>query len=189
MKTIIILFAIIAFSPLLSAQQPLKPLDPPELVNMKADHVRAMNRAQIAPLTSYIQTLTSMRQFYVRESKPDAVASVDAALKTAHDELDAANAGSNMTTTAATQLQIDEGIYGDLQRNKVQDDVTNYVKNALATGQPTVSVRRSDMLGAKDPAPGVHNNLRVTYTIDGKRKIKEFKDGTDAVLDFKKDLR
>ncbi|HEY3836808.1 MAG TPA: hypothetical protein VGL72_09560 [Bryobacteraceae bacterium] len=188
MKTAVILFAVIALSPILYAQQPLKALDPPELVEAKADHVRAMNRVQIAPLTAYLQSLTSLRQLYVREAKTDAVASVDAAIKSARAELDAATAGSNMTVAAATQLQIDQAVYGDLQRNRVAD-VTNYIKDALATGQPTVSIWGHQMLGATDPAPGTAKSVRVTYAVDGKRKFKDFKEGPDAILNFKKDLR
>jgi hypothetical protein len=188
MKAHLILLALIASDPFLSAQQPSKPLDPPELVASKAEHVRAMNRAQIAPLTAYLQTLTSLRQQYVRESKTDSVASVDVAIKGAREELDAANAGSNITVAAATQLQVEQAVYGDLQRNHVAD-VTNYIKSALASGQPTVSLWGHEMLGATDPAPGVRKSVRITYSVDGKRKVKEFKESADAVLDFKKDLR
>ena len=189
MKTALLLLAIIASSSLAPAQQPpLKALDPPDLVARKAEHIRDMFRAQIVPLTSYIQTLTFLRQQYVRESKSEAIGLVDAEIQSARQELDAATAGSNITTTAAAQLQIDEAIYGDLVRNRV-DDVTHYIQNAFASGQPSVSIYRPTMLGAHDPAPGVHKSTRITYTINGKRKTKEFKDGPDSVVDFKKDLR
>jgi hypothetical protein len=179
---------IIASGAILLAQQSLPPVDPPELVQAKADHVRAMYRAQIAPLTSYLQTLTSIRQQYVRESKLDAVTAIDLAIKNATAELDAANAGSNITVSGATQLQIELAVYGDLQRNRVAD-VTNYFKSAIASGKGTVSMYGWNMFPSADPAPGVHKGVRITYTVDGKRKSKDFKESQDAVLDLKKDLR
>jgi hypothetical protein len=184
MKTSLLLLAIIASGTALQAQQSLPPLDPPELVQAKADHVRAMYRAQIAPLTAYLQTLASLRQQYARESKLDSIT----AIENATAELDAANAGSNITVSAATQLQIDQAVYGDLQRNRV-GDVTNYFRSALASGKDTVSMYGWNMLPGTDPAPGVKKNVRITYTVDGKRKFKDFKESQDAMLDFKKDLR
>ena len=83
MKTALLLLAIIASSSLAPAQQPLKALDPPDLVARKAEHVRDMFRAQIVPLTSYIQTLTFLRQQYVRESKSEAIGLVDAEIQSA----------------------------------------------------------------------------------------------------------
>jgi hypothetical protein len=68
-------------------------------------------------------------------------------------------------------------------------DVTNYFRSALASGKDTVSMYGWNMLPGTDPAPGVKKNVRITYTVDGKRKFKDFKESQDAMLDFKKDLR
>jgi hypothetical protein len=171
-----------------TAQQPLKPLDPPELITDRADHLRAMQRAAIPPLTNYLRTLESLQQFYTRQNKADAATSVAAEITTVKEQLEEAEAGSNISLTAPVQLQIDKVEYGDLARNHVLDE-TKYVQNAFAAGKATVSIYGATMAGASDPAPGISKSVRVTYTINGKRKEKIYKEGPDAILDFKKDLR
>ena len=78
MKAAAVFLALIGSSTVLFGQQPLKPVDPPELVTRRADHIRTMKRLEIAPLTSYIQSLTILKQQYMREAKSEAIAAVDA---------------------------------------------------------------------------------------------------------------
>jgi len=170
------------------AQQPAGTVEPPELVARRAEHIRAMKRAEIAPLTAYIQALTFLKQQYARENKVAAIAAVDAEIKQATDDLAAANAGTDITTAAPVQLQIEQALYGDFQRNK-SVDVTAYIVNAFKSGNATVSIRGTDMAGASDPSPGVVKSLKVVYLFNGKRKEKIFKTGTDVLLDFKRELR
>src|SRR3954463_13042871 len=75
----------------LLGQAPLKPVNPPELVAQKGEHIRTMRRAQIAPLTSYIQSLKALRQRYSFQQKADAVAAIDAEISAATAELAAAS--------------------------------------------------------------------------------------------------
>jgi len=188
MRSYIAVIALIALAGIAVAQQPIKPVDPPQLVARRAEHIRAMKRAEIAPLTSYIQSLNALRQQFAREANSQAVAAVDAEIKIAKDELAAANAATNITTAAPVQLEINQALYGDFQRNRTAD-VTAYIQNAFASGTPTVSIRGTDMVGAADPSPGAAKSLKVIYTFNGKRKEKTFKDGADAMLDFKGDLK
>jgi len=188
MKTLAVVLALLATALCAMAQQPSQTVEPPELVAKRAEHIRAMNRAQIAPLTAYIQALTFLKQQYVREAKAAAAAAVDAEIKIATDDLAAANAVTDITTAAPVQLQIDQALYGDFQRNR-SVDVTAYIQNAFKSGAATVSIRGTDMAGATDPSPGVAKSLKVIYTYNGKKKEKVFKTGTDVMLDFKRELR
>src|SRR5580698_2817775 len=74
------------------AQQPLKPLDPPELIASRADHLRAMQRAAIPPLTNYLRTLEPLQQFYTRQGKADAAAAVTAEITAVKEQLEEAQA-------------------------------------------------------------------------------------------------
>ena len=188
MKFHFTVFTLIAMTVFAVAQQPVKPVDSPQLVARRAEHIRAMKRAEIAPLTSYIQSLASLKQQFAREANAEAAIAVDSEIKTAKDELAAANAVTNITTAAPVQLQIDQALFGDFQRNRTVD-VTAYIQNAFASGTPTASIRGSDMAGASDPSPGVVKSLKFVYTFNGKRKEKTFKTGSDAVLEFKRDLK
>jgi hypothetical protein len=173
---------------ILRAAEPLKPVEPPELVADRAEFLRAMQRASVQPLSNYLRLLQSRQQFFAREGKAEAAAAVAAEVATIKEQLTAAQAASDLTTAAPTQLQIDKAEFGDFQRNRVLD-VTKYVQNAFTAGKATVSLRGTDMVGASDPSPGVHKSIRIVYTINGKRKERLFKDGPDALLDFKKDLK
>jgi hypothetical protein len=170
------------------AQQAVKPLDPPELIAKRADHLRAIQRATIQPLSTYVRELESLQGFYSRAGKAEAAAAVAAEIVTVKEQLATAQSASNITTGSPVQLQIDLVQFGDIERNRVID-VTKYVQDGFSSGRSSISIRGTDMVGARDPAPGVHKNIKILYTVNGKRKEKVFKDGPDAVLDFKKDLK
>lgn len=188
MNRLIPLFALLVSVMSASAQQSIQQVDPQELVALRAEHLRNMKRAEIAPLTSYLQSLAYLKQQFVRESKPAAAAAVQAEIKLATDDLGAANAATNLTTAAPVQLQIDQALYGDLQRNRTVD-VTAYIQNAFKSGSPSVSLHGTDMAGSTDPAPGVKKSVKIIYTFNGRRKEKTVIEGVDATLDFKRDLK
>jgi hypothetical protein len=185
MKILTTVIVLLAMSMTLVAQQTV---EPPELVARRGEHLRAMKRVEIAPLTAYIQSLGFLKQQFAREGKPEAAAAVDAEIKSATDELNEAIAATNITTAAPAQFQIEQALFGDFQTNRTID-VTAYFQNAFKGGAPSVSIRGSDMAGATDPSPGVVKSVKIIYTFNGKRKEKTFKTGNTAVLDFKRDLK
>jgi hypothetical protein len=169
-------------------QQPPKPLDPPELVAARAEHLRAMHRASIQPLSNYLRSLQSLQQFFVRQGKAEAVTAVAAEIAAIKEKLDEAQAGSNLSVAAPLQLQIEKAVFGDLERNRVRD-VTKYVQDGFASGKPVLSLVRVDMMSGHDPAPGVKKFTKITYIVNGKRKEKLFEESQDVIVDFKKDLK
>lgn len=165
----------------------LKPVDPPELVAKRADHLRSVQRILAPQLAAYLKTLESLQQQYLREGKTDAVLAVASEMGAIKDQLAQANAASDLSGQSPIQLQIDAAAYGDFKTNRTVD-VTAYIQKAFTAGAPSVSIVRKDMMGARDPAPFVHKEFKITYTINGRRKEKVVKD-PEGVLDFKQDLK
>ena len=167
-----------------AAQEPLKREDPAELKARRAEHLRDMKRAQIAPLTNYLRVLDPLRQQFMREGKTDAALSVDVEIRNTKKELEAATAESNITTPVAAPFHIDSARIGNAEVNQWVD-VTGYLQKAADSGDATVGISRNNM-GIGDPAPYHAKFLEVVYTLNGKQKKKSFK--AEGTLDFKKDL-
>ena len=179
--------ALLALTTPVLAQNAPKPVDPPELVARRAEHLRAISRVQIQPLATYLRTLEPLKQQYVREGKSEAAQAVEAEIQSIKQQLQAAQNVSDITATAGApvQFQLDSVVFGDPPTKRVKD-ATVAVRAAMDAGQPTLFLD-GRQLGVGDPAPGTHKVVIVTYTINGKKKDKTFK--ADTELDFKKDLR
>ena len=178
----ITLLMLAAYAP---AQNAAKPIDPPELISRRAEHLRAISRAEVPPLATYLRTLEPLKQQFAREGKADAVLAVDAEIQSIKQQLQAAQNASDITAAAPVQFQLDSVIYGDPPTKRVKD-ATAAVRALMDAGQPTMFLD-GRQLGGGDPAPGTRKVVVVTFTINGKKKEKTFNENTP--LDFKKDLR
>ena len=158
--------------------------EPPELIARRAEHLRAISRAQIPPLTAYLRTLEPLKQQLARDGKSDAALAVDAEIQSIRQQLQAAQSATDITTAAPVQFQLDSAVFGDPATKRVRD-VTAAIRAAMDSGQPTMFLDNGQLGG--DPAPGTKKVVVITYTINGKKKDKTFK--ADTALDFKKDLR
>jgi len=146
--------------------------EPPELIARRADHLRAISRAQIPALTTYIRTLEPLKQQFTREGKADAALAVDAEIKSIQEQLNAAQVATNITTAPPTQLQIESATYGHQQSKRVAD-VTAAIRSAVDSGAASIVIANKDLgLQGSDPSPGAHKTAVVVYRINGKRKEK-----------------
>ena len=181
---------IILLTPVISAfaQQPPAPLDPPELVTARNEHFKAMQSASIQPLTNYLRKLESWRQFVSKQGRADAVTAIAAEITKAKEDLAAAQAAATASAAVPIQILIEKAEFGDFATKRLMD-VTQYIQGPFLAGVASISVAGSDMVGGRDPAPNVHKTLKVTYTVNGKRKDKTFVTSLNSKLDFKKDLK
>jgi hypothetical protein len=188
MKTIALLgVSLLSLASTLQAQNPARPVDPPELIARRADQIRAINRAQIPPLETYLRALEPLKQQFAREGRSDAAAAVDTEIKSTKDQLAAAVAASNLTTAAPAQLQIESATYGHAPTNRMAD-VTAAIRSAVESNLPTIVIASKDLgLSGADPAPGAHKTATIIYRINGRKKEKKFEENT--VLKIKEDLR
>lgn len=184
MKPSALLLALFIAATTAFAQKPASPAEPPELIASRAEHMRAMSRASVQPLSTYLRTLEPLKQQFLRNGKTDAALLVDDEIKSIKDQLRAAEAASNITTAAPVQFQLDNVMYGD-PKSKRMKDVTDHVRAAMDAGQATLLLDNRELGG--DPAGGVKKTVIVSYTVNGKHKQKTYIGG--ATLDFKKDLR
>jgi hypothetical protein len=188
MKTIVLLCVLLSFLRCsLPAQNPPRPVDPPELIARRAEQLRAISRAQIQPLEIYLRALEPLRQQFAREGKPESAAAVDAEIKSTKEQLAAAQAASNPTTSAPAQLQIESATYGHAATNRMAD-VTAAIRSAVESDTPSIVIASKDLgLSGSDPAPGAHKTATIIYRINGRKKEKKFEENT--VLKIKEDLR
>jgi hypothetical protein len=184
MKTHRLVLALVLAAAPLFAQKAAPPPEPPELIASRAEHLRAMSRAQVQPLAAYLRTLEPLKQQFLRAGKSDAAVAVDTEIASIKEQLKAAQAASDITTAAPVQFQLENVMFGDPATKRMKD-VTSRVRAALDAGQPTLVLGNRELGG--DPAGGVHKTVIVTYTINGMRKTKTLMAG--STLEFKKDLR
>jgi len=188
MKAIVLLCVFLSlFTSSAPAQNPPRPVDPPELIARRAEQLRAISRAQIQPLETYLRALESLRQQFAREGKAESAAAVDAEIRNTRDQLAAAEAASNPTTSAPAQLQIESATYGHAPTNRMAD-VTAAIRSAVESDVPTIVIASKDLgLSGADPAPSAHKTATIVYRINGRKKEKKFEENT--VLKIKEDLR
>jgi hypothetical protein len=163
-------------------------VEPPELVTARAEHLRAMSVASVPPLTDYLKKLESWRQFFAQHGNAAGAAAVAAEIDKVKADLADAHSAANPMAVSANQLVIDHAEYGDFAQKKTMD-VTKFFVDAWSAKKDTLSLFGHDMLGATDPAPGRAKSFKITYTFNGVRKEKTFKEGPTEVLSFKKELR
>lgn len=185
MKTLplLIILALVAASQA-TAQNAPSTTEPRELTVRRAEHLRAMSRAQVQPLAAYLRSLEPLKQQFAREGKSDAALAVDAEIKSVKEQLQGAQAASDITSAAPVQVQLENVMFGDPATKRMRD-VTSHVRAALDSGQPSIVLGNRELGG--DPAGGVRKSVIVTYSVNGKRKQKTLL--ADTILDFKKDLR
>jgi hypothetical protein len=157
--------------------------DPSELIAQRAEYMRAAARASVGPLTAYLRVLEPLRQQYAREGRTDAAVAVQNEMKSIQMQLDAAQANSNLSTSAPVQLYIESVSYGHQQTKRVAD-ATTAVRSALEAGSPSIVIATKDLgLQGADPAPGAHKTAVIVYTINGRKKEKIVDENTP--LNFK----
>jgi len=157
--------------------------DPPELLARRAEYLKASSRAQIQPLTDYLRNLEPLRQQLAREGRADAALTITKEMNSIQDQLAAAQAAADATTSAPVQLQIESATYGHQPTKRVAD-VTIAVRSAVESGNHSMTIANKDLgLQGADPAPGAHKTALIVYTINGRRKQKIVDENT--VLDFK----
>lgn len=185
----LVLFATICFA-LVAGGAPVPPnqVEPPELVTARAEYLRALNAASIPPLTAHLKKLESWRQFFAQHGNTAGAAAVATEIDKIKVDLGDAQSAANPMAVSVNQVVIEHAEYGEFALKKTMD-VTKFFVDAYAAKKETISLFGKDMLGASDPAPGRAKSFKITYTINGVRKEKTFKDGTSEVLNFKKELR
>jgi hypothetical protein len=185
MRICILLFAgVLALGSGAAAQTDGRATEPPELIALRGELARTIARVQIAPLTNQLRALESLKQQFAREGKLDSALAVGTEAKSVQQQLDAAQAAADLTTAAPTQFKLESAFYGDPKTKRLRD-VTAAVRSAIDSGTGTLTVDTAD-LGRPDPAPGTEKFLIVTFTINGQRREKTFKERT--VVNFKQQL-
>jgi hypothetical protein len=163
-------------------------VEPPELVTARAEYLRAINVASVPPLTAYLKKLESWRQFFTQHGNTAGASAVAAEIDKIKADLADAQSAANPMAVSANQLVIEHAEYGDFAQKKTMD-VTKFFVDAHSGKKETLSLFGHDMLGATDPAPGRAKSFKITYTLNGVRKERTFKEGPSEVLNFKKELR
>jgi len=171
MKAIVLLCVFLSlFTSSAPAQNPPRPVDPPELIARRAEQLRAISRAQIQPLETYLRALESLRQQFAREGKAESAAAVDAEIRNTRDQLAAAEAASNPTTSAPAQLQIESATYGHAPTNRMAD-VTAAIRSAVESDvPPSSSLRRTWVCQAPIPRQAPIKPPRSSIESMGERR-------------------
>ena len=170
---------------LLTIAQEKPPTDPPELVAMRGEHLRSMQRVALPVLSAYARQLEAQKGLFSRQGKLEAAIAVDNELKEVAKQLQAANvatAGSG----AAMQLAIISAMYGHAPSKRFMD-VSRNLRKAMESGATSIKLNDDEAGGKKDPAPYAPKDTTITYTINGQRKQKTFPEGYN--LNFKEDLQ
>jgi hypothetical protein len=165
--------------------QNASPIDPPELVTMREEHLRSMQRVAIPILTAYARQLESQKSIYTRQGKLDAALAVDNELKEVSKQLQAAN-NAAARTGATMQLTILSASYGSPTKKRFTDTTKN-LRKVFESGTPTIKLNTDEGAAGVDPAPFTPKETTITYTINGQRKQKTFPEGYK--LTFKDDLQ
>ncbi len=184
MNKLILHFLVLAISGLTAIAQNAPPVDPPELVSAREEHLRAMQRAAIPVLSAYARQLESLKASFTREGKLDAALAVDNELKEVNKEAQAAD-NAAARTGAALPLTILSAVYGAPAKKHVMD-VTKTLRKALESGNEGIKLSTSEAGAGVDPAPMTPKETKIIYTINGQRKEKTFQEGYK--LKFKDDL-
>lgn len=159
--------------------------DPQELVTLREEHVRAMQRQSIPLLTAYVRKLEAQKTNFTRQGNLDGALATDRELKEITKQLQLANAIAS-GSVATMKLSIVSVIYQDAKTNR-SADVTKGVRKFFESGGTKLRLHKDEApFGGVDPAPGVEKSTVITYFINGQRKEKTFKEGHR--LDFKEDL-
>ena len=159
-------------------------IDPPELAAMREEHLRALQRVAIPVLGAYLRQLESQKSVFTRQGKLDAALAVDNEFKEVSKQLQAANDAS-ARTGSTLKLTILSASYGAPAKKRVAD-ITKNIRKALESGASIIKLNTEEGAAGVDPAPFTPKETTITYTINGQRKQKTFKEGHN--LNFKDDL-
>jgi hypothetical protein len=143
-----------------------------------------MQRVSIPLLTTYARQLETQKLAFTRQGKLDEAIAVDKEIKEVTKQLEAANAAV-ARSGAKLQLLILSASYGD-QKKKRSIDTTKNLRKALEAGQAGIKLNTTDGAAGVDPAPFAPKETIITYSINGQRKQKTFREGHS--LNFKDDL-
>ena len=181
-----LILGFLAFSAMgvLSLAQDTSPLDPTELLKLREEHLRSLQRVSAPVFSTYVRSLESLKAQYTREAKLDAALAVDNELKVAKQQLGVASTATR--TTAPMQLTISSVKFGDPKTKRLLD-VTKTVQKVLASGEATMKLGGGTLSPGHDPAPYVRKSVTVAYIINGQRKEKVFNDGES--INFQNDLQ
>jgi hypothetical protein len=163
-----------------------KPVEPAELVQKREELMRNLQRASIPIYEAYLKSLEPLRAQFTRDGKVDAVNALQVEIKRAQDELDKATRAAARGNTVSLAFTILSATYGSHEKHRTVE-TTEMLRRALREGKATLKLDNSLCEGGKDPAPFVPKATTVTYTIDGQRKQKTFKEGYE--LNFDTDLK
>ncbi len=156
---------------------------PPELNNMREDYLRDRQRALIPTLKNYILKLNSQKKLYEIQGNKAAEAIIEREISRTSDELSAANTA--ITSNERLQLVILSATYGDF-KNKHLVDVMKAIRKSWTSGAKDVAINNDKIADGIDPAPGVSKELKLTYSINGRKKEKTFPENYN--LNFDDDL-
>jgi len=186
MKTSVICFLLSLLSLANAVSQTNKPVDPMELVQRREELLRNLQRASIPIYEAYLKSLEPLRAQYTRDGKVDAVNALQVEIKRAQDELDKATRAAARSNTVTLAFTILSASYGSHEKHRTVD-TAEMLRRALREGKATLKLDNSLCEGGKDPAPFVPKTTIVTYSVDGQRKQKTFKEGYE--LNFDTDLK
>jgi len=172
MPRILVVLLLISATTASLAQKPQS--EPPELIEAREEYLQAVQRASVPFLASYLKKLEFLKERYTKEGKLDAAIAIDTELKDIEQ------------TKASEQLTIISARHGILGTRQVTD-VTDALRAALKSGQPTIKLTTFQGALGQDPAPGVEKKTKVTYYRNGLKKERTFTG--EVTINFFEDLK
>jgi len=180
-----LIFVAGAASTLLAIAQDKPPMDPPELIALREEHLRSMQRAAMPVLSAYVHALEAQKLAFTRQGKLEEATAVDKEVTEITKQLQVATDFSSRTG-AIMELTIVYATYGAPARRLVTD-ITKNLRKALGAGATAIRLDTTEGAAGVDPAPRTRKETTITYTINGQRKQKTFPEG--KILNFKEDLQ
>lgn len=186
MSRYLLTFIVSIVGALSSLAQDVPLIDPPDLLKLRDEHTRAMQRQAIPLLTAYVRKLESQKIAFTRQGNLVGALATDRELKLVTKQLETANSIAS-GAVAAMNLSIISVIFGEQGVPGRTRDVTKGVKKVFESGAASVTLHRdSAAFGKTDPSPGKQKTIVITYMINGLRKERTFKE--EHILKFKEDL-
>jgi hypothetical protein len=161
-------------------------VDPPDLVHRREELLRNLQRASVPIYEAYLKSLEPLKTQYAREGNLGAITALQNEIKRVEDELDKAARAAARGDAVMLGFTILSASFGAHEKHRTID-TTEILREALREGKKTLRLDTKDGAGGKDPAPFVPKETVVTYSFEGERKQKTFKEGYN--LNFETDLK
>jgi hypothetical protein len=147
--------------------------DPPELINLREQNNRDLQRVSVPILQQYLLNLDHLEEQLTRDGRFDALAAVQTETQDVQKQIVDATNAADLTRPASTELAILSATYGV---QPITVDVTKQLRMALNGAHPTTTLS-NEAFGNVDPAPGSTKQTKIVYAINGTRKEKLFAEG------------